>query len=146
MGWRGSVVMELKVHKAYDECGELRYYDCREVDAVLAKKDKEIERIKTEQMEYAARIVKQNEKIDFLETQKDEAFAKLESLKASHYAEMVDAGMRERRLRRAFYKACANWACVEAVLSVWGTTRFYRWKDMLDKCRAMAKKYGEGKV
>ena len=34
----------------------------------------------------------------------------LEDAKATHYAEMVDAGMRERRLKRALYKACANWA------------------------------------
>lgn len=32
----------------------------------------------------------------------------IESLKASHYAEMVDAGMRERRLRRALWLARAN--------------------------------------
>ena len=33
----------------------------------------------------------------------DEKDAELESLKASHYAEMVDAGMRERRLKRALW-------------------------------------------
>ena len=33
--------------------------------------------------------------------------AEIESLKASHYAEMVDAGMRERRLRRALWLARA---------------------------------------
>jgi hypothetical protein len=42
--------------------------------------------------------------------------AKLEDAKALHYAEMVDAGMRERRLRRALYNACANWAkCEERI-------------------------------
>ena len=35
---------------------------------------------------------------------------KLEDAKATAYAESVDAGMRERRLRRALFKACANWA------------------------------------
>ena len=35
---------------------------------------------------------------------------KLEDAKASHYAEMVDAGMRERRLRRALWIARAEWA------------------------------------
>lgn len=39
--------------------------------------------------------------VDTLLAKKD---AEIESLKASHYAEMVDAGMRERRLRRALWK------------------------------------------
>jgi len=43
--------------------------------------------------------------------------AEIESLKASHYAEMMDAGMRERRLNRAFYKACANWAFAREVIA-----------------------------
>ncbi len=33
---------------------------------------------------------------------------KLEDVQASHYAEMVDAGMRERRLRRALWLARAE--------------------------------------
>ena len=33
---------------------------------------------------------------------------KIEDVQASHYAEMVDAGMRERRLRRALLLARAN--------------------------------------
>lgn len=39
---------------------------------------------------------------------------KLEDAKATAYAESVDAGMRERRLRRALYNACANWASSES--------------------------------
>ena len=39
-------------------------------------------------------------KVDALIAEKD---AEIESLKASHYAEMVDAGMRERRLKRALW-------------------------------------------
>jgi hypothetical protein len=38
---------------------------------------------------------------------KSEVDAEIESLKASHYAEMVDAGMRERRLKRALFIAHA---------------------------------------
>lgn len=37
-----------------------------------------------------------------------DSFKEIESLKASHYAEMVDAGMRERRLRRALWLARAE--------------------------------------
>jgi hypothetical protein len=38
----------------------------------------------------------------------EELKAKLEDAKASHYAEMVDAGMRERRLRRTLWIARAE--------------------------------------
>ena len=41
----------------------------------------------------------------------------IESLKASHYAEMVDAGMRERRLRRALWLARAERA--KAMYTYW---------------------------
>lgn len=40
------MAQELKAHKTYDECGALRYYDVREVDAVLTEKDEEIRRLK----------------------------------------------------------------------------------------------------
>jgi tRNA isopentenyl-2-thiomethyl-A-37 hydroxylase MiaE len=43
----------------------------------------------------------------------EEKNAEIENIKASHYADSVDAGMRERRLQRALYKACANWALTE---------------------------------
>lgn len=45
---------------------------------------------------------------------KSDVDAELESLKASHYAEMVDAGMRERRLKRALWIARAYRAMAEA--------------------------------
>ena len=45
---------------------------------------------------------------DELEGENTKLKAEIESLKASHYAEMVDAGMRERRLRRALWLARAE--------------------------------------
>ena len=45
---------------------------------------------------------------------------KLEDAKATAYAESVDAGMRERRLKRALYKAIANWA---KVTKIWDGSR-----------------------
>ena len=54
-------------------------YDIDEVNLLLDDKDAEIAALKAE----------------------------IESLKASHYAEMVDAGMRERRLNRALWLARA---------------------------------------
>ena len=67
---------------------------------------------------------------------------KLEDANATHYAESVHAGMRERRLRRALYKACANWAlstlawmdCIDQ-----GEPR--KWSEMVQKCRAKMEEY-----
>ena len=74
--------------------------------------------------------------VDALLAEKDE---EIESLKASHYAESVDAGMRERRLRRALYKACANWAHAELM---WASLLDFKcpenWDEMERKCRAKA--------
>lgn len=82
--------------------------------------------------------------------------AKLEDAKASHYAESVDAGMRERRLRRALYKACANWAkCEERINNrdAYEASEYLpsaedkfrknaeRWSEVEIKCRAKAEEY-----
>ena len=79
-------------------------YDVDEMDIYIAEKDKKIAELKQ----------------------------KLENVQASHYAESVDAGMRERRLRRAFYKACANWA---------KAYRYPSFRKMERKCRAKAEQY-----
>ena len=78
--------------------------------------------------------------VNDLIAKKDE---EIESLKASHYAEMVDAGMRERKLKRALYKACAMWADrTRLICSVFGSNApKIRWERMLDKCRAKAEQY-----
>jgi hypothetical protein len=69
----------------------------------------------------------------------------LESEKASLYAESVDAGMRERRLKRALYKACENWADAEIFSRVKSVnddnTEANKWAVMRNKCRAMAEEY-----
>ena len=92
--------MELKRHSVRgvkyngeEICGGFAYYDADEVDALLAEKDKDIAYWREE-------YDKETQLTDAL---KDE----IESLKASHYAESVDAGMRERRLRRALWRAIA---------------------------------------
>lgn len=82
------------------------YYDKAEVDAAIA--------------ELKARIqLDDDEMAGFLQLEEEcgggdlrnyiaELKQKLEDAKASHYAEMVDAGMRERRLRRALWLAREN--------------------------------------
>ena len=74
------------------KCDELKKVEGKEnaeLKAELDEKDKDIAYWREE-------YDKETQLTDAL---KDE----IESLKASHYAEMVDAGMRERRLRRALW-------------------------------------------
>ena len=73
----------------------------------------------------------------------EEKNAEIENIKATHYAEMVDAGMRERKLKRALYKACAMWADrTRLICSVFGSNApKIRWERMFDKSLANAKKY-----
>ena len=77
-----------------------------------------------------------------LEQKLAEKDKEIESLKASHYAEMVDAGMRERRLRRAFYKACAMWAQSEIRRRFGGYPHEGNgWFKMKTKCLKKADEY-----
>jgi hypothetical protein len=78
----------------------------------------------------------------------------IESLKASHYAEMVDAGMRERRLRRALWIARAERALEKiAWFKLWNASistmnpedgsrqEFDKWKKNLGKFLKKAEEY-----
>lgn len=73
----------------------------------------------------------------------EEKNTEIENIKAAHYAEMVDAGMRERKLKRALYKACAMWADrTRLICIVFGSDApKIRWERMLAKCLANARKY-----
>ena len=113
------------------KCDELtiyddQWYDKSEVDAAIA--------------ELKAKLDTVNE---LVKTSKDLYDHAIESLKATHDTEMMDAGMRERRLRRALYKACAMWADrTRLICSVLGSNApKIRWERMFNKCRAKAEEY-----
>jgi len=73
-----------------------------DVDKVIREKDTEIEDSLRQNRELCQALQVMYSKEEYGKLQKE-----IESLKASHYAEMVDAGMRERRLRRALFIAHA---------------------------------------
>jgi hypothetical protein len=141
-------MIELEVYKKSDFyedyiSSQKEYYERENADAYfaekLAEKDKEIAELK----------------------------AKLEDAKASHYAEMVDAGMRERMLRRALWLTRAEraddrarifyFSDLESVLDIDGfsydskkkkgcnklTARLWRiiWLEVERKCRDKAEEY-----
>ena len=111
----------------------------QEVRDLLDEKDNEIAELKEQYKDmdvtHTVHIAKMNARIEELEES-------LESEKASRYAESVDAGMRERRLKRALYKAIANWA---KVTKIWDGSRpsddFDKWFKVERKCRDKAEEY-----
>ena len=98
-----------------------------------------------------AELKAENERLKAKIAEKDE---EIESMKASHYAEMVDAGMRERRLKRALWLARAERALEKiAWFKLWNTSistmnpedgarqEYDRWKKNLGKFLKKAKEY-----
>ena len=95
------------------ELGEYWVYDADDVDALLAKKDKEIAELK-------ARIqLDDDEMAGFLQLEEEcgggdlrnyiaELKHKLDDAQAKVYADSIDAWKRERRLRRALWLARAE--------------------------------------
>ena len=147
-----------------DGTGLADYYLKSEADAAIAELKRENERLKkqssctfSEDCLRARRLKAENESLKAKLAEKDEEIDKqkwrgdewakacnqkdkeIESLKASHYAEMVDAGMRERRLQHALYKACANWAHHRVFVRY--KTNEKAWENVERKCRAMEEKY-----
>ena len=137
---------ELKAYKMVDEkyCTDClcvipsEVYLKSEADKVIAEKDAAIAELKQKLDKAIAERDGNQVCIDALKQ-------KLENVQASAYADSVDAGMRERRLRRALYKACANWADVVAFEETEGighdNSVAERWRKMESKCLAKAKEY-----
>ena len=117
------------------------YYDKVEVDEAIA--------------ELKARIqLDDDEMAGFLQLEEEcgggdlrnyiaELKAKLENVQATAYAEMVDAGMRERRLRRALWLARAERAkeMAKGYNAVVEWCSHSRWIEVERKCRAKAEQY-----
>ena len=93
------------------------------------------------------------DEMDLYIAEKDE---EIESLKASHYAEMVDAGMENRRLKRALWRAIALFCArsceyFNGIMShcLMGQDDLYRkceekknkYLHAMYKCRAKAEEY-----
>jgi hypothetical protein len=120
-------------------------YDIDEVNQVLDVKDAEIASLKAENESLKAKLDTVNE---LVKTSKDLYDRTIESLKANHYADSVDAGMRERRLSRALWMHRAITAKFnkEACKAMREYNPFigieeYKWQEVERKCRAMAEEY-----
>lgn len=146
---------ELKAYKAdvtipvYGTIADAEVYLKKDVDSAIDELKSENERLK-DKLDAANNQCENliNSATDIMLRQDKANDAKrdeIESLKATHYAEMVDAGMRERRLKRALYKACANWADVVAFEETEGigydNSVAERWRKMERKCIKKAEEY-----
>lgn len=123
-----AYVDESSVKKHFGNPHNHAVYKATEVDALIADKDAEIARLKQ----------------------------KIEDVQESHYAEMVDAGMRERRMRRLLWHAIALFCArsceyFSGIMShcLMGQDDLYRrceekknkYLHAMYKCRAKAEEY-----
>lgn len=147
------------------KCDELKVYHCNEWQNeytefyLKSDVDAAIDELKAahhkERHEYIKMIAELKQKLQDqciscpVKMQEDDVVAelkeKLEDAKATAYAESVDAGMRERKLKRALYKACSNWADVEVFERTVGiddpNVEANRWALMRNKCLKKYKEY-----
>lgn len=85
--------------------------------------------------------------VERLKEEKDTEIAglkqKLDDVQARLYAESVDTWIRERRLKRALYKACVNWmANRQCAMGFYGLeVRAKKFDKAIAKCRAQAEEY-----
>ncbi len=145
------------------------YYDKAEVDEAIAELKAENERLnnaldkeRSETIKYMDELCNAKNEIERLtidkrnaEQRADVADAtaeklkaeneclkqKLEDVKASHYAEMVDAGMRERRLRRSLWLARAERAMAEVYSVLNDVPTSNRWIKARDRLETKAEEY-----
>ncbi|MBS7358956.1 MAG: hypothetical protein KIG84_10090 [Bacteroidales bacterium] len=85
------------------------------------------------------------DEVDRLLYEQDAEITSLKNDNKSLKAKLEDAGMRERNLKRALYKACANWADVVAFDETEGigydNSVAERWRKMEHKCLNKVKEY-----
>ena len=118
------------------------YYEREQVDALLAEKDKEIAELKEKLMPCLnGDCILTCEVVEKYGKENAELKKKLENVQASMYCDVVDAGIENRKLKRALYKACANWA----FLAQWErgelVENWEKWENVERKCRAKAEEY-----
>lgn len=71
----------------------------------------------------------------------EEKNAEIENIKAAHYAEMVDAGMRERKLKRELWLARAERAMAEVYSVLNDLPTSNRWIKARDRLETKAEEY-----
>ena len=150
------------------------YYEREQVDTLLAEKDKEIALLKehiangdVSRLTWIDDCIDKDKEIAELKKklmpclngdciltcevvekygkENAELKAKLENVQASMYADVVDANMENRRLKRALWLARAERAKTEHLSKIMHSTLFRdfisKWVNVERKCRAKAEEY-----
>ena len=143
--------MELEVYKKSDFYedyidSQKEYYEREQVDALLAEKDREIAKLKEKLMPCLnGDCILTCEVVEKYGKENAELKAKLENVQASMYADVVDANMENRRLKRALWLARAERAKTEHLSKIMHSTLFRdfisKWVNVERKCRAKAEEY-----
>ena len=145
--------MELEVYKKSDFyedyiSSQKEYYERENADAYfaerLAEKDKLIASLQDTNKILAHNDVRLNKMLAEKDKEIAELKQKLENVQASMYCDVVDANMEVRRLRRALYKACSNWARSERYTeATWhgDEHREELWAEVQDKCLKKLEEY-----
>jgi predicted nuclease with TOPRIM domain len=112
----------------------------KEKDKALGEKDALLNDFREMQRQLAEKCGRLEDAIDKKDDEIAELKAKLESVQASMHCDVVDANMENRRLKRAFYKACANWA--HFAIAFFSTYAIKdRWYKMERRCLKKAEEY-----
>ena len=139
----------------------IEYYPKSEVDAAIAELQSEnaelkkklmpclngdciltcevIEKYGKENAELKAKLDKAIAERDGNQVCIDALKQKLENVQASMYADVLDANMENRRLKRALYKACANWAHHRVFVRFKFNEK--AWENVERKCLKKAEEY-----
>lgn len=130
------------------------YYPKDQVDAAIDELKTENESLLQQNRELclALQVMYGKEEYDKQKAENAELKQKLEDTKATAYAESVDAGMCERKLKRALWLARAERALAErrrycamsAFNDIENDALRIKWCIIQRKCRAKAKEYDNG--
>lgn len=138
-------------------------YDIDEVDAAIAELKQKLHDVDNKWNEQCKEIAELKAKNRVLQSfydlhgnvdnYIDQLKAKLESVQATAYADSVDAGMRERRLKRALWIARSEWARSSALsyhliedhpnkdVAATYNRKANKWEKVKDKCLKKAEEY-----
>jgi len=126
-------------------------YEADEVDAAIAELKVRIADLEKLNQDLCERVTENDdirlhwEEIEQTRAENERLKAKLEDVQASMYADVVDANMENRRLKRALWLARAERAKTEHLSKIMYSTLYRdfiaKWVNVERKCRAKAEEY-----
>ena len=138
---------ELRIENACVYGPDAKVYLAEQVDAAIAEIKADINNVLIQNRELcqALQAMYSAEEYTMLQDENTQLKQKLESVQASMYADVVDANMENRRLKRALWLARAERAKTEHLSKIMYSTLYRdfiaKWVNVERKCRAKAEEY-----